>query len=368
MTVKPDDYFMRVALKEAKKGVGRTSPNPAVGAVIVGDGNIISKGYHKKAGMPHAEINAINAAKKSLSHTTIYVTLEPCNHTGKTPPCTQAIIENEISRVVVGMKDPNPLVSGSGIDCLRKNGITVDSGILEKECKDINQPFIKFITCGLPWVIMKAGVSLDGRLNYQKGQSGWITGEQSVREVHKLRDKVDAILVGRGTVEIDNPSLTTRLPGKNTKDPVRIVVDSELSLPLSSRILHLDSKASTWIFCRAGLSDSKRAQYEKPGVRIFQVPSSGDGLDLHKIIAILGIESICSVLVEGGGQLHSSFLRERIYDYAHIFHAPVLAGDRGVSLLEGYSVTDRSRSPGLSDVHYKRLGDDMMVSGQLEYY
>ena len=368
MTVKPDEYFMRVALKEAKKGVGRTSPNPAVGAVIVCDGNIISKGYHKKAGMPHAEINAINVAKKSLSGTTIYVTLEPCNHTGKTPPCTQAIIENGISRVVVGMKDPNPLVSGSGIDYLRQKGITVDSGILEKKCRDINRPFIKFITSGLPWVIMKAGVSLDGRLNYQKGQSGWITGEQSVREVHKLRNKVDAILVGRGTVEIDNPSLTTRLTGKKTEDPVRIVVDSELSLPLASRVLHLDSKASTWIFCRDGLSEEKKAKYAKSGVRIFQVPVMGDGLDLKKIMTILGRESICSVLVEGGGQMHSSLLRERIYDYAHIFHAPVLAGDRGVSLLEGYSVTDRSRSPRLSDVRYKRVGDDMMVSGELVYY
>ncbi len=367
MTVKADEQFMRVALREAKKGIGRTSPNPAVGAVIVSDGNIISKGYHKKAGTPHAEINAINSAKESLFRTTIYVTLEPCNHTGKTPPCTQAIVENGISRVVVGMKDPNPLVSGSGIDFLKQKGITVDSSILEKECRDINQPFIKFITRGLPWVIMKAGVSLDGRLNYQKGQSGWITGEQSVREVHKLRDQVDAILVGRGTVAIDNPSLTTRLTRKQTKDPVRIVVDSELSLPLSAKIFHLDSKAPTWVFCRAGLSGSKKAQYENHGVRIFQVPCKGTGLDLKKITSILGRESICSVLVEGGGQLHSSFLRERMYDYAHIFHAPVLAGDRGVSLLEGYSVTDRSRSPKLSDVRYKRLGDDMMVSGRLVY-
>ena len=368
MTAKSDEHFMRVALKEAKKGIGRTSPNPAVGAVIVSDGNIISKGYHKKAGMPHAEINAINAAKTSLTGTTIYVTLEPCNHTGKTPPCTRAILESGISRVVVGMKDPNPLVSGSGIDYLRQKGIAVDSDILEKECKDINRPFIKFITRGLPWVIMKAGVSLDGRLNYQKGKSGWMTGEQSAREVHKLRDKVDAILVGRGTIEIDNPSLTARLTGKKTKDPVRIVVDSELSLPLSSRVLHLDSKAPTWIFCRDGLSGEKRAQYEKPGVRIFQVPCMGDGLDLKKIMTILGRESICSVLVEGGGQLHSSFLRERIYDYAQIFHAPVLAGDRGVPLLEGYSVADRSCSPRLSNVRYTRLGDDMMVSGQLVYY
>jgi diaminohydroxyphosphoribosylaminopyrimidine deaminase/5-amino-6-(5-phosphoribosylamino)uracil reductase len=212
---------------------------------------------------------------------------------------------------------------------------------------------------------MKAGVSLDGRLNYQKGRSGRITGKQSVREVHKLRDKVDAILVGRGTVEIDNPSLTTRLPGKKAKDPVRIIVDSELSLPLSARIFHLDSRAPTWIFCRAGLSDKKKAQYKKPGVKIFQVPRNGDGLDLNKIIAILGRENICSVLVEGGGQLHSSFLREKIYDYAYIFHAPVLAGDAGVSLLEGFSVT--GRSPGLSNVRYKRLGDDMMVSGRLDY-
>ena len=367
MKVKQDEQFMHLALKEAKKGVGRTSPNPAVGAVLIRDGKIISKGYHKKAGFPHAEINAIANAKEPIAGATMYVTLEPCNHTGKTPPCTEAIIRKKIARVVVGMKDPNPLVAGSGIDRLVQNGIVVNSGILEKYCEEINRPFIKYISQSIPWVMMKAGVSIDGRLNYQRGSSGWITGKQSVHEVHKLRDKVDAILVGRGTVGIDNPSLTTRIPRKKTHDPVRIIIDTRLSTPLTSRVFHLESEAPTWIFCGDAVSSKRIAKYEKFSVKVSQVPHGAQGLDLNAILAILGKNGICSVLVEGGGRLHSSFLREKLYDFAYIFHAPVFAGNRGVSLLEEFSVKDRSGSPCLSDVSYKRLGDDMLVCGRMEY-
>jgi diaminohydroxyphosphoribosylaminopyrimidine deaminase/5-amino-6-(5-phosphoribosylamino)uracil reductase len=367
MKGKKDEKFMRLALKEAKKGVGRTSPNPAVGAVIVRDGKVISKGYHKKAGSPHAEINAIRNAKESILGATIYVTLEPCNHTGKTPPCTEAIIRKGIDRVVVGMKDPNPLVAGSGINRLLEKGLAVDTGILEKECRDINLSFIKYISQGMPWMIMKAGVSLDGRINYQKGQAGWITGKKSVTQVHRLRDKVDAILVGRGTVVIDNPSLTTRLSHKTTQDPVRIIVDTELSAPLFSKIFHLDSQAPTWVFCADDVCGARRATYENVGVKVLPVQRGENGLDLKKIIVTLGKKGICSVLVEGGGRLHSAFLREELYDFAYIFHAPLFAGDRGISLLEEFSVKERSGSPYLSEVSYKRLGDDMMVSGRMEY-
>lgn len=363
-----DEQFMRLALQEAKKGLGRTSPNPCVGAVIVRDGRIIAKGYHKKAGTPHAEVNAIRQASEPVFGATLYVTLEPCNHTGKTPPCSRLICESGISRVVVGMTDPNPLVDGKGIDFLRSQGVDVASGILEKECEAINRPFIKYITERIPWVMMKAGVSLDGKLNYQHGQSGWITGEQSARAVHKMRDGVDAILVGRRTVEIDNPSLTTRLSRGRTKDPVRIIVDSQLSSPLSAQVYQVGSKtAPTWVFHAADAPQLKIAQFLARGVQLYPIDRKGNGLDLSQLLGILGKKEICSVLVEGGARIHGAFLKEKLIDYAHLFYAPIFAGDNGVSLIEGYPVPGRLAAPRLDGVRYKRLGDDMLVSGRLCY-
>ena len=367
MTEKQDEQFMRLALKEARKGVGRTSPNPCVGAVIVKNGQVIAKGYHQKAGLPHAEINAISKSSESLFDTTIYVTLEPCSHTGKTPPCSQAILDIGFSRVVVGMTDPNPLVNGSGIDLLRSNGVEVKSGVLEQECKELNFPFIKHITQGIPWVIMKAGVSLDGRLNYQRGYNGWITGEQSGREVHKLRNSVDAILVGRNTVQIDNPSLTTRLSRGLSKDPIRIILDSDLSTSLSSKVYQLDSKAPTWVICASDIPKYKRLEFQNLGLKLITINRTARGLDLRSLLKALGKENICSVLVEGGASLHGAFLREKLFDYAHLFYAPIFAGDQGVSLVEGLPVHDRDTAPRLVKIKHKRLGDDMLISGQVSY-
>ena len=206
-----DTRFMRLALREARKGLGRTSPNPCVGAVIVQEGTVVSRGYHKKAGTPHAEVHALRKAGARAIGATLYVTLEPCNHTGRTPPCSHAVAAAGIKRVVVGMEDPNPLVSGSGNTYLQNQGVEVISGILEKECRDLNLPFIKHISTGKPFVVMKAGMSLDGKLSYQEGQPGKMTGEKSLRRLHGLRNHLDAILIGRGTVVADNPSLTTRL-------------------------------------------------------------------------------------------------------------------------------------------------------------
>lgn len=244
-----DEYYMKLAVDEAQKGVGRTSPNPAVGALIVKDGVIVGKGYHKKAGTPHAEIHAMNDTSCSLQGTTIYVTLEPCSHTGRTPPCCEAIAKAGISRVVIGMMDPNPLVNGSGVSYLRNNGIEVVPGVLQDECENLNLPFLKYIQTSLPYMVMKAGVSLDGRLNYQSGVSGWITGKKSGTKVHQLRDRFDAIMVGSGTIIADNPSLTTRLQDtKHSRDPVRIVLDTSLSSSLSANIYNQESEANTIIF------------------------------------------------------------------------------------------------------------------------
>ncbi len=358
---------MRLALKEARKGLGRTSPNPCVGAVIVKNDEVIAKGYHEKAGTAHAEIQAIRNASQSTVGTTIYVTLEPCNHTGKTPPCSQALLQAGFARVVVGMTDPNPLVNGGGIAFLQSNGIEVTSGVLEPECRALNFPFIKHITQGMPWTIMKAGVSLDGRLNYLHGHSGWITGEKSTRAAHKLRNTVDAILVGRNTVEIDNPSLTTRLSRGRSHDPIRIILDSDLSTSLDSKVYHLDSPAPTWVVCATDAPELKKNEFAGLGIRLIGIDRNEKGLDLPLLLKMLGRENICSVLVEGGARLHGAFLREKLFDYAHLFYAPLFAGDRGVPLIEGYQVENRLAAPRLVHLSRKPLGDDILLSGQLSY-
>ncbi|MCF8055571.1 MAG: bifunctional diaminohydroxyphosphoribosylaminopyrimidine deaminase/5-amino-6-(5-phosphoribosylamino)uracil reductase RibD [Desulfocapsa sp.] len=357
---------MRLALQEAKKGVGRTSPNPSVGAVIVRNGAMISRGYHKKAGTPHAEVHALREAGAMAIGATLYVTLEPCNHTGRTPPCSHAVAAAGIKRVVVGMEDPNPLVSGSGNSYLRKRGIEVISGILENECRELNLPFIKHINTGRPFVVMKAGMSLDGKLSYRDGQPGKMTGKRSLRKLHGLRDRYDSILVGRGTVVADNPSLTTRLV-KRGRDPLRVILDSTLQLSLESKILHLDSCASTLIFCSKHAEQKKRRVLAKmEGVLIQTVDEDKDGgLDLDAVLVSLGRMGICSLLVEGGAAVHSSFLRKGLVDRVMLFIAPLFAGSAGTPLLSEFSVEDRDQAPLLGNVSYTRCGEDLLVQGDL---
>ena len=236
-----DSNYMRMALWEAKKGVGKTSPNPSVGALVVKNGRIVGKGYHKKAGTPHAEIHALQDAGRKAEGATLYVTLEPCNHNGRTPPCTRAILKAGIAQVVIGMLDPNPQVAGGGAKYLAAKGLTVISGVLEQECREINLPFIKHSTTGLPWVILKAGMSIDGRIAALPGTKTMITGKQSLARVHALRNQVDAILVGIGTALADDPSLTTRLQKSGTeRDPLRVILDTDLHLSLSAKMLRQD--------------------------------------------------------------------------------------------------------------------------------
>lgn len=367
MTSKEDLAFMRMALREARKGLGRTAPNPCVGAVIVKEGRVIGKGYHRKAGTAHAEINALAATREAVRGATMYVTLEPCNHTGKTPPCTAAILASGLSRVVVGMRDPNPLVDGSGIEALAAGGVEVVAGVLEGECRQLNWPFIKHIRSGRPWVILKAGVSLDGRLNYQRGSSGWITGCQSVRMVHRLRDQVDAILIGSGTLKIDNPSLTTRLGKKKGHDAIRIVIDSDLSSDLTSRVYTIDSQAPTWVFCRRTVPSQRKDLFKKHNLRVFPIAEDRRGVCLQEVLTTLGKEGICSLLVEGGAQIHGTFLTERLVDYAYLFYAPIFAGDQGVAVVESFTAGDRSLAPQLTELSVKRLGEDILLAGRLRY-
>lgn len=361
-----DKSFMEIALAEARKGIGRTSPNPCVGAVVVRDGKEVSRGYHKKAGTPHAEIHVLNSAGDNAQGATMYVTLEPCNHTGRTPPCSHAVVSAGIKRVVVGMTDPNPLVSGSGISYLQDHGVAVVSGVLEQECRELNLPFLKHITTGMPFVIMKAGISLDGKLSYQKGVPGKMTGQESLRKVHELRNSVDAILIGSGTQLADNPSLTTRLDDDG-KDPLRVVLDSSLRISPDAKILHLQSQASTLIICSEGADPNKVELLSlKDNVEVHQLEQEGNGrISLQALLHFLGKQGVCSLLVEGGSEIHSSFLRQGMVDRVMLFVAPLFAGSSGNSLFTNFAVAERDAAPMLQNVQYTRCGDDLLVQGDL---
>ena len=260
--------FMRQTFRLANKACGRTSPNPMVGAILVRDGEIVGKGYHKRAGEPHAEINAIGASGDLSIGADLYVNLEPCSHFGRTPPCADAVIRAGIKRVFIAMKDPNPKVAGRGIERLRKAGIAVKDGILEDEALTLNEAFIKHITTGMPFVTLKAASSLDGRIATRTGESKWITGEESRLHVHKMRDQVDAIMVGIGTVEKDDPSLTTRLPGKKGRNPLRVIVDEDLRIPLTARVIDPTSKDSLIIATTETAPKQKMEELENLGAKI----------------------------------------------------------------------------------------------------
>lgn len=367
MGVHDDAIFMRLALREAVKGQWKTSPNPCVGAVVVQDGSVVGKGYHQRAGAPHAEVNALVDAGEKAVGGTIYVTLEPCNHTGRTPPCTEAILRAGITRVVIGMDDPNPRVEGGGGEFLAGKGLSVTRRVLSEDCEALNRPFIKHITTGMPWVILKAGLSLDGRLAVASGQSAWITNEKARAVVHRLRHQVDAILIGSGTAITDNPSLTARLSGQRRgRDPLRVVLDSGLRLPLTATLVQQQSLAETWIFCDHKVASVRVAQFRQAGVTVKKVSSTVDGqLDLQAILKELGQADITSVLVEGGGTVHTSFLAQHCADEAYFFVAPVLLGGDGVPMLGATGFSQVEQGYRMDQVSFRRLGDNMMIRGRL---
>jgi diaminohydroxyphosphoribosylaminopyrimidine deaminase/5-amino-6-(5-phosphoribosylamino)uracil reductase len=360
-----DTAFMRLAIREAKKGIGRTSPNPIVGAVVVKEGRVVGKGYHHRAGTPHAEVHALKTAGNLAAAGSLYVTLEPCNHIGRTPPCTRAILASGISRVVIGMADPNPAVAGNGATYLRQHGLAVVMGVLEDRCRQMNRPFIKHSTTGMPWVILKAALSIDGKLATSTGHSGWISGEKARAEVHRLRDRVDAIMIGSGTAASDDPSLTARLVGRKGSDPLRVVVDTELQMKTTARMLRQQSAAPTWIFCADDLENQQsERRLAAAGAVIKKVARQADGnLSLQEVLAELGRCQINSVLVEGGGRIHSSLLRTGLADEAYFFHAPVLLGNDGVAVMDGFGGQKVSDGIRLQGVEYRRYGDDMLLHG-----
>lgn len=355
--------FMKQALKLAKKALGRTSPNPLVGAVVVKDGKVVGLGYHKKAGTPHAEVHALRAAGTKAKGATIYVTLEPCNHTGKTPPCTHAILESGIARVVVGMVDPNPLVAGSGCLFLESQGVEVVGELLAEECRAINRPFIKFITTGLPWVIMKAGCSLDGRIAVADGRCAWITGDESRREVHRVRDRVDAILVGVDTAINDDPSLTTRLPGRKGHDPLRVVLDTALRMSPQAVMLSQESTAATWIFCSLNADLKKRQALQDAGARVIDVAEENGRPNLRDVLRALAKEGHTSLLVEGGSAIHTSFIKEGLVDQVTLFMAPLFLGNESIPVVGDLAITDVSAGRRFQMSRVKRFGNDVLIEG-----
>lgn len=359
-----DAYYMRLALAEARKGVGRTSPNPAVGAVVVKDGSIVAKGYHRKAGTPHAEIHALAQAGSSARGADLYVTLEPCNHTGRTPPCTEAILAAGIARVVVGMADPNPAVTGGGAAYLKTKGLAVVTGVLAEECRRLNRPFSKHVMTGLPWVTMKVGMSLDGRIASATGHSRWITNEASRLQVHRLRDRVDAILIGIGTLIADDPSLTARLPSGRGRDPLRVILDSDLRITPGAKILNQPTPASTRIFCRQGLPPERAGSLKGKNVTVTPVPVGRNGLlDLKAVLSCLGKAEINSVLVEGGSMVHAAFLQENLVDEIKCFIAPFFIGRDGIPAVGPLGLERVSEARRFTVERTRRFGDDVLIEG-----
>jgi diaminohydroxyphosphoribosylaminopyrimidine deaminase / 5-amino-6-(5-phosphoribosylamino)uracil reductase len=353
------EFFMRLALREAAKGLGRTSPNPAVGAVLVRGGRVVARGHHSRAGGQHAEVVAIRAAGPRARGADLYTTLEPCDHHGKTPPCSVAILEAGVRRVFAGSADPNPLVNGKGIDRLRREGVDVVEGVLRDECDTLNAHWFKYIREDRPYVTLKAAVTLDGRLATRTGDARWVTGDAARRWVHRLRDRVDAVLVGAGTARADDPLLTTRLPGGRGRDAVRVVLDTDLRLPARLALLHPDSAAPTLV-----AHASRRTRRFPPGVETIRCRRGKGGVDLRDLLGKLAARGVTHLLVEGGARVHAHFLEEGLVDRMAVFVAPKLAGAGGVPLVAMAGPARMADALRLDEVQVERVGEDVLVLGR----
>ncbi|HIE13634.1 MAG TPA: bifunctional diaminohydroxyphosphoribosylaminopyrimidine deaminase/5-amino-6-(5-phosphoribosylamino)uracil reductase RibD [Desulfotomaculum sp.] len=361
-----DEAFMRRTFELAAQARGWTSPNPMVGAVIVRDGRVVAEGYHRRVGLPHAEVEALRAAGEDARGSTLYVSLEPCCHTGRTGPCTEAIIAAGVKRVVAAMADPNPLVSGKGFARLKESGVEVEFGILEREARRLNEAFIKFITTRRPFVILKTAMSLDGKIATATGESKWITGEEAREYVHQLRNACDAVLVGIGTVLKDDPSLTTRLPGGG-RDPARVVVDSRARTPLEARVLNQRSEAATFIAVTEMAPPERMEALKQAGAQVL-VCGPGPAVDLKFLLAALAEREIASVLVEGGSAVNASFLLQGLVDKLVWFIAPLIIGGReAIGPVGGTGVRSLAKAIRLSELSVRQLGSDLCIEGYLNH-
>lgn len=358
-----DEFFMREALRIARHAEGRTSPNPLVGAVVVRKGKIVAEGWHRKAGTPHAEIHALNMAGELAHGATLYVTLEPCSHFGRTPPCVQAIVAAGISRVVAAIGDPNPKVAGHGVKLLQAAGIEVKVGVLEDEARRLNEVFLKWVTRKLPFVTLKFACSLDGKIATSAGESQWISCEESRKFSHHLRDINDAILIGVGTALTDNPSLTTRLvDGKN---PVRIIVDSNARLPLTANVV-TDRQSRTIVAVTNNAPRDKVSALRMRGVEIIRA-GGGEHVDLKILMRELAEREITSVLVEGGGTINFAMLEAGLVDKIFAFVAPkIIGGSNALTGVEGAGFAKLSDAVNLKNFAAEKIGDDLLLTGYTE--
>jgi diaminohydroxyphosphoribosylaminopyrimidine deaminase / 5-amino-6-(5-phosphoribosylamino)uracil reductase len=359
---------MRKAITLAKKGAGWVNPNPMVGAVLVKEDRIIGVGYHEYFGGPHAEVNAINNAMESVEGATLYITMEPCIHHGKTPPCAPMIAEKGIARVVIGMSDPNPKVNGKGIEYLSSKGILVQTGILEDEIKQMNEVFVKFIKTGIPFCILKTAMTLDGKIATVTNASKWISGEQSRRYVHELRQQVSGLMVGVNTIIYDDPLLNTRRRKKKSKDPLKIITDTRCRIPLKSKVITCNPQLA--LLATTDLADkSKLKELERLGVQIIICPVNNNKVDLPFLLYSLGIMGIDSILIEGGSMLAYSALTERIVDKVTTFISPkILGGKLAPTPVGGEGIDKMNNAINIMDWKVRKSGEDFLIEGYLKNY
>ncbi|MGF9853529.1 bifunctional diaminohydroxyphosphoribosylaminopyrimidine deaminase/5-amino-6-(5-phosphoribosylamino)uracil reductase RibD [Bacillus paramobilis] len=359
-----DEFYMDLALQNARAMKGQTEPNPLVGSVIVNDSRIVGVGTHLKAGEPHAEIHAIRMAGDHAEGGTIYVTLEPCSHHGRTGPCAVAIVEAGIKKVVIATLDPNPVVSGNGVKILQDAGIEVVIGIGMEKSQQMNEVFNKFIVEKKPFVTLKSGITLDGKIATHSSDSKWITSEQAREDVHQLRNEHMAILVGVNTVIKDNPELTTRIP--NGRNPIRVVMDSTLKIPLDSKIV-TDKQAETWIFTSVNYDPEKKTALESLGIKIFHTNGMNQ-VDPNEVVTILGENLVSSLLIEGGGGINASFFENQLIDKVVLYIAPkLIGGQQAPTFLEGTGIKKMGEAVELTDITVECMGKDFKFVGYPVY-
>ena len=366
MVTEQDVYFMRHAMALAARGTGWVNPNPLVGAVIVRDGRIIAEGWHERYGGLHAERNAFKNCREDAAGATMYVTLEPCCHYGKTPPCTEAVIEHGIARVVVGLTDPNPLVAGKGIGLLREAGIEVEVGVCDEELRFQNRVFLKYIQKRMPWVVMKSAMTLDGKIAAYTGDSQWVTGEPARMKVQEMRCVYMGIMVGSGTVAADNPMLNCRLEG-DVRQPVRIVVDSGARIAVDSRLVATAGSYRTIVAHIASADSEKLKKLSACGVETLLCDGQDGHVDCMDMLLRLGKMGIDSILLEGGGQLNETFLRNGLIDEVYAFVAPKLVGGKEAKTpVEGKGFERVSEAVELKRVEVETIGKDILIHGLIE--
>lgn len=360
-----DEKYMRLAMQLAGNAIGRTSPNPLVGAVIVKDNRVVGCGWHRKAGTPHAEVHALNQAGELAQGADVYVTLEPCAHYGKTPPCSKALVEAKVKNVYGGLLDVNPKVAGKGFKILEDAGIHVEYGFLQDELRKQNEVFFKWIEHKKPFIVLKAAMTLDGKIATATGQSKWITNETSRAYGYKLRDIYDGIMVGINTVIEDNPMLTARVDGG--KNPIRIVVDSSLKIDINANVVQ-DKSAKTIIATTDKANKDKILKLQAQDVDVIVVDKDeNDKVDIEKLLDILGQQNICSILVEGGATLSGSFVAKKLVDKVYFFIAPkIIGGKEAKTPVAGTGILNLQEALSLKDIQIEKLEEDVLIIGRVD--